>query len=267
MASRSGPGQIRLVGVSLDGDKIPAEAFIRAAECLTRLLSEVDRSASGERRLDWRIAGLSTGSASMVLQPVGLKGGDDDHGARIIGLTFSGFSTLEALAERPDHFTDEALARTEALAQLADDQVAHVAVFSEGGNEPGRRLEITKRLGANASVAIGAASTAIGSVEGTLEALTIHGQDAFAVYDSITGRRIDCRCDRETVDQAVAFLGRRILVHGKVRYDRQGQPKSVTVESMEALGEPPLTQPEEIRGLFADDPVDLAEWSRYVREK
>ena len=267
MTARRGPGRVRLVGVGLDGDEIPVEAFVRAAECLAGLLVEVDRSASGRRRLDWRIAALRAGSASLVLRPTDRKDGDDDYGARIIGLTLSGISILEASAARPDHFTDEALARTEALAQLADDQVARVAVFSEGGKEPGRRLEITRRLGANASLVIGAASTAIGSVEGTLEELTIHGQDALAVYDSITGRRIECRCDRETVDRAAAFLGRRITVHGEVRYDRQGEPKSVTVESIEPPGEPPFTQPEDIRGLFTDDPVDLAEWSRYVREK
>ena len=106
-----------------------------------------------------------------------------------------------------------------------------------------------------------------GSVEGTLEALTILGRDAFAVRDAVTGKRIECICDRPTLERVTEHLGKRALVRGEIRRPGDGEVKRVIVEGFRLLGVGPLPQTEDVRGMFADDPVDIEEWSRYVREK
>lgn len=108
---------------------------------------------------------------------------------------------------------------------------------------------------------------AIGSVEGSLEAVTIRGEKAFVVHDTITGRRIECvSTDREVVESAGELSGEVVCVRGEVRYGADGRPTSVAVSSLCRLGGGGRVQPEDLRGLFADDPIDLEEWARYVRE-
>lgn len=123
-----------------------------------------------------------------------------------------------------------------------------------------RAVEHGDRLMARATVAIG-------SVEGSLEAVTIRGEKAFVVSDTITGRRIECVCaDREVAERALEFLGEVVCVAGEVRYGADGRPTSVAVASLRRLGGEGCVQPEDLRGLFAEDPIDLEEWARYVRE-
>lgn len=111
------------------------------------------------------------------------------------------------------------------------------------------------------------ATEAIGSVEGSLEAVTIRGRNALVVCDTITGRRIECVCaDGAIGESAVEFLGEVVCVRGRVRYGPDGRPASVAAASFRRLGGEGRVQPEDLRGLFADDPIDLEEWARYVRE-
>lgn len=111
------------------------------------------------------------------------------------------------------------------------------------------------------------ATEAIGSVEGSLEGVTIRGKKAFVVCDTITGRPIECVCaDRAIAESAAEFVGEVVCVRGRVRYGPDGRPASVAADSFRRLGGEARVQPEDLRGLFADDPIDLEEWSRYVRE-
>ena len=56
------------------------------------------------------------------------------------------------------------------------------------------------------------------------------------------------------------------MASGDVRYEGDA-PESVEVTELTPLGEGPAVDPADLRGLLADDPIDIDEWSRYVREK
>ena len=114
---------------------------------------------------------------------------------------------------------------------------------------------------------IGTVSAAIGSVEGTLEALTIHKTTAFSVYDAITARRVPCNCSREILNKAMEHFGKRVSVSGEIKFNVQGEVISIKVSEFLPLGEGSLPQAKDVRGLFADNKVDIDEWSRLVREK
>lgn len=267
MTTTSASGEtVPTVTLRLDGDDVSAEAFLDAARSLLDLLSEVGRSLSAEKAISWRVSDLSTGSAAIALQPE--PASDRDHAGDTISSTVGGLAEMDSADTRPRHFSDKAVRSARKLGQLAGADGAGV-VLQASGCPVGERVQVLSgRVEANGRQMLRRPSPReYGSVEGTLEALTIHGQDAFAVYDAITGKRIECVCDREMLEQAIEHLGKRVLVRGEIRRPGDGKSKTVIVEGFRRLGVGPLPQAEDVQGMFADDPIDIEEWSRYVREK
>lgn len=254
------------VGFSLAGDHVSAAQFIRAASKLIDLLQELETSVLGKRELDWHIADLRLGSANLAVRPcpqAAAAGGAETRA--IIDAVLGGLAVVEDTAARPRHFTDQALRHAKSLASAARGNANSLTIFGEGSG-PRRRVMVTSRLALHVDELIGAATVAIGSLEGTLEALTIHRSVAFSIYDSITGRRVECRCDRGTLDAAIEHLGHRVSVSGEINYSAKGDATSIRVDAVRALGTEPLPQPEDIRGLFSKHKIDIKEWARFVRE-
>lgn len=112
-------------------------------------------------------------------------------------------------------------------------------------------MTLSNNLVAHVDELIGAASVAVGSLEGTLEAVTIHDTVAFSIYDAITNHRVECKCDREILDLAITrHFGKRVSVSGLVSYNVQGDATSIKVDDVQALGNAYLPQANDIRGLF-----------------
>jgi hypothetical protein len=68
----------------------------------------------------------------------------------------------------------------------------------------------------------------IGTVEGNLEGLIIHGKRRFLIFDQLTGRQVTCyfteRVEWETVLKA---FGKRVAVSGFLRSRRSGERVSI----------------------------------------
>ena len=257
----------RNIGLSLTGNDVPLESFIGAAEKLAGLLSELELSLFGARHLDWYVADLRMGSANLAMRPKSAGREGSDFGNAIISAALSGLETIEREALRPEHFTDDALRRAKALVGSVDHEASRLIIFGDGGSMPTKQAPLTARLAVHVDQLIGPASVAVGSIEGAMEALSIHKGEEFAVYDTISDRRIRCLCDREMLNQVMAYLGSRMSVSGEVRFNVQGEPVSVKVASFLPLGREPLPRAEDLRGLFSDDRIDVDEWSRYVRKQ
>lgn len=251
------------IGVSLGGAEISVEAFLTAVLSLTKLLSELDRSLSGAPRLDWQLAALREGSAEVALRPAARTGFSEDYAETVVFAALDGFDALDRKGTPPVPFSGGALRSVATLTRCGADPIS---VFAEGQERKTRRVEITPRIRENAKTLSETSSTTMGSVEGTLEALTIHGHNAFVVYRSLDNRRVECLCDGATLKKAVELLGRRVIATGEIR--REGDlPASVRVTELSALGDGTPARPEDLRGLLRDDPIDINEWSRHVREK
>ena len=167
---------------------------------------------------------------------------------------------------RPPHFSDAALRSAKSLVSATKDGAGRLAVFGKSNGAAVRRVTVSKRLTAHVDELIGFSSVATGSLEGTLEAMTIHGSIAFSIYDSITDRRTQCNCSRKTLNFAIKHFGERVSVSGEIRFNVQGEPTAMRVDEIRPLGVGLLPQPEDMHGLFSDAPVDIDEWSRFVRE-
>jgi hypothetical protein len=256
------------IGLSLGGDAIPIETFIAAARSLRELLSELDISISGSRNLEWVISDLSVGSANLAVSPLLLTKNSLDCGTEIIASALTGIALIEKQAEWPEHFTDEALLKAREIVCLINGHVEKIAVFGNPGQGQTQRIPITQHTAANVDQLIGTNTFALGSVEGTLETLSIHGGASFNIYDLITLRRVRCLCDRETLDELSSDrLGQHLLVEGEVKYNFQGFPISIKVAKYRIFDpKKKLPQPKDIRGLFSKNKIDVDKLGEYLRQ-
>ena len=261
-----GQGHEQRLGFSLSGEAVSVESFIAVAEKLTDLLRELEMSVTGGHAVEWHIADLRTGSAHLAMTPhtEALEG--TEGASPIIAAALDGLKVVEGAAERPPHFNDQALRDAKSLVNAAKGHANGLSIFGTGGAEP-QQVAVSQRLVAHVDELIGTKSVALGSLEGRLEALTVHDSIAFSIYDSITNRRISCGCSRETLNVAIKHFEKRVSVSGEIRFNARGEATSIKVDEVHPLGTGPLPQAKDIRGLFADHKIDTDEWSKLVREK
>jgi hypothetical protein len=97
-------------------------------------------------------------------------------------------------------------------------------------------VELTPATAANAaSMLRGAVPTEYGSIEGRIETLSVHGNEAFCVWDEVTGQRVECiipPLHGELLSQAHAAFGERVTVTGTIRYASPGRPCTMRVDSL-----------------------------------
>lgn len=253
------------VGFSLSGAEIPMSTFISVAKQLADLLRELEAALTGQRNLDWCVENLRMGSAELAVRPSAQSQDALDRSGAVITSVLNGLAIVEDTARRPPHFTDQVLGQAKSLVNAAKDDTNGLAIF--GGSEAKRRrVTVSRRLVSHVDELIGTASAAFGSLEGRLEAVTIHDSVAFSIYDSITNRRVVCKCDRDALDLAIKHFGKRVSVSGEVSYNVQGEATSIKVDAIQAFQNDPLPQAKDIRGLFSEHKVDIKEWARFVRD-
>ena len=261
-----GRGNEQRLGFSLSGEAVSVESFIAIAKKLTDLLRELETLMTGGRALEWHIADLRNGSARLAMRPHTEELEGPESAPPIIAAALDGLAMVEGAAERPPDFSDQALRDAQSLVNAAKRHEGSLSVFGGDGAES-RQVPVSQRLVAHVDELLGAASVAFGSLEGRLEALTVHGAVEFSIYDSITNRRIPCSCNRKTLDAAMQHFEKRVSVSGEIRFNAHGEATSVKVDEVHPLGVGPLPQAKDIRGLFADYKIDTEEWSKFVREK
>jgi len=254
------------IGLTLNGDAIPLGMFIEAARSFNSLLAEIDVSISGKRNIEWIISDLSVSSAVFAVSPVLLNEDIVDNSSPVISSALAGLELVEKTAEWPSHFTDEALIKAKNLVGLINGHIERISLFGNPGQGETKRLRLTQRIAANVDQLIGPSEVALGSVEGTLETLNIHGANSFNVYDVITHRRIRCLCSREVLKELVSQFEKRILVKGEVKFNVQKQPISVKVSGYRVFDRKDLPQGKDIRGLFSKNKINTEELSEYLRD-
>ena len=252
------------IGLRFDRVEVPARVFLRAARALFQLVRAFERSRQGETKIVWSVT-----RPDLRVAAVAYEAREPGHRERAVATIGEVLSYLRQLEESPRHFLvaeGQALRRARTLGGAARAADARIEVWAEDASGESA-VFVTARSAAHAEGLARPPGTEIGSVEGRMEGLTVHGRTAFFIYDSSTDARVECRCDRETLDRAAAHLGKRMIATGEMRYGADGKAAKVLVESFDLLEVGPLPQIEDIRGLLKDDPISIPEWSRYVREK
>ena len=91
----------------------------------------------------------------------------------------------------------------------------------------------------------------IGTIEGELEGLIIHGAKRFLLYDRLTGRQVICYFgDSVSWERLRDVFGKRMAVTSEIRSRRSGERASIDVSSYYVFPpEDELPSANEVRGL------------------
>lgn len=270
-------------------DAIPFDSFLELASNTLSILQDLDASISQSENasLEWEIVKASLSSPLRVT----VKGRSDigvDISGDVIRAYLSGVEEIEQGTQQPpQYFTETSLRKTRALVDVLNDGIRKVAFRSPLRGEP---VVPSKKIADNVAVILEAQDLEEGidnvvelrahsharteeqaTITGTLETVTVHGKKPkFVIYDPLTGNRIDCLITDESIlEEAKAALHPvpvRVSVTGTAKYNRQGYPTSIKVETFKKLrSRAELPSFKDLEGINFSGDLDPTEHVRRLR--
>ena len=223
------------LSLQLEG-QVTLQRLGEALDAWTDLLQEVGRDVAGASSRDavrYVITEARGGSLSLGVRPQpGKKSVPVAVMPRIAKTLTAGIRSLEHRASRPKHFSDIALIKLRDLARLTSPETPSVKV----SNGAGSSITLSSRLVEHVEAVLAPELESIGTVEGRLEGLIIHGKSRFLIFDPITGRQVVCfiggRVEWQQVRDA---LGRRVAATGRIQSRRSGEKISIAASRFEVL--------------------------------
>jgi len=205
--------------------------LIQAQTTFLNLLREVSRSVAGtvDDPVDWVVERVSESSADYALAPrqlvKTLPPGSLHEMAEAVP---NGIATLQRGAERPRYFSERALELATSLSTVLPASAAPIRTHNGSGE-----VEITKAAGLHARRILDQPYVSeIGTVEGRMETLNVHGRRQFVIFDELTAARIECQFGHRVASAAIAAgIERRVAVTGEIRSREWGEIISVIVAS------------------------------------
>ena len=260
---------IKLILEGRDEDgRVDLALFLQELDALKSVLLAADHTVHQGRQSNIRyvVSDLSHSSPAMVAilpKYAGENAGEDrsgevlDHLARTAEQVGSG--------RIPDNADRELLER--------------LRILYDGGREKCRRatlvlrdqpFEMTERAALAAVQALGEEETELGSIEGALEKINIHGEArVFTIYPAIGPRQVRCVFPDDLRQRAIDSLGQRVSVSGLIKYRPLADfPHEIAVEEVEVLpADDGLPTFEEIRGIAGKSEKSAEEMIRELRDE
>jgi len=238
------------IRLHLDG-QVTLRRLGEALDAWSDLLREVANDVAGATGRDavrFIVTEANAGSFDLTAPPQPAK--RDVPAAvmpRIAKTITRGLRSLEHRATRPKHFSDTALLKIRDLGKLTSPETPVVKVGN--GAAP---IPLSSRLIANVEAVLAPEVTSIGTIEGKLEGLIIHGKTRFLVFDPLTGRQVTCYfSDRISYSEVLKAFGKRVAVTGMIRSRRSGE--RVDIQATQFYVMPPdeeLPTTADVRGIL-----------------
>lgn len=225
---------VRLLG----RDGISPDTLIDALRDAVIVLQDVAREVSGgeSRPVQWQIKRIKYESPLEMEIAEAPQTQDVTEMADVMGPFVRGLRAIEAGANRPAHFSDNALYMVKRLVGLLNNGLTKMEFCTQG--EAG--VTPTQHVAAHVDEILGTASRFYyeeTELEGRVELLSIHGAPDFWIYDPLTDEPIKCAFKPEHIDQVAELIKRRarVRVLGKTKFNREHRPISVEVQAFERL--------------------------------
>ncbi len=236
------------------GVDVDLRSLVNVSQRFAGLIDEVAREYTGVTHPVRWVVEVEPGSVRLPLRAEAAAEQVSPSAVREIGHAVAdGLCRLEESAVRPDHFTDKALELAKGLANLAsDDLPIAVRNGSAGG-------QVTKQLFVNAEKVLGTPRETIGTIEGRLDALNVHGSTKdFSIWPP-NGKAIKCsfgsRLDLEK--DILPAVTKRVAARGRIKTRPSGERLSVDVDELIVIGSAPVPA-DEVRGILRGR--EVADW-------
>jgi len=242
----------RILGFEFQGDRITIADLIKAADNLLGILREVDARATREGgTLDWVIRDLQYGSAvfEVEAQP---KGEETPIWApeTVVRRFKEGMRQVIETGERPEAFSETAMRRAYDLSAMLNVNGIQGFKIQLDGEE----VSLTPETKKSVRDALEGRYRAIGSVEGTIDAMSAHEEPYFCtVYTLLTGEAIRCYFGRALLGTVYENFKRRVSVRGTFTTRANGEVTSLRAVGIEPLDVPDIPTVDEMIGILRAD--------------
>ena len=247
------PMENKKLTLQIDGPRIRAHKFRKAVNAFLDLIDEVAREVTSEKRgVEW-IVSVRSGSVMVDFTPE-----SDIAAASLVegipDLVSSGLATLESTDERPEKFSDYALEKALELASVIDVRSTDSETLRITAN--GKSSLLSHKIVANVESLLRTSVTTFGTVEGTLQTLSIRGGIHCVIYDPLTDHAVRCNFhskDTDLFEEIIQHFKSRIIAYGKIAYKKDGQPKTILVEDFREIpNQEDLPKFKDIYGIFGE---------------
>lgn len=253
------------IKLRLDGDpnNITLEAFITAVNGWFKLLKDVDTGISklADGSLEWLVSNLYMGSLVVEATPVS-KIEDKNYAPEVINTTINGLIKLEEDGLTPPYVTPSGLKTVRSMLKL----IGNKGVYGIGIQNGAEKVILTARSSANVDQLLKIKRTSIGSVEGSLEEISIHQKKPrYVIYHHLTRKAVTCNFDREALEEIKDALGERVIVSGVVYYNAKNEPVRVEQSNLQKMK--PKNKIPSIADISGSDPYFTGDFSTedYIR--
>ncbi|HEY1656758.1 MAG TPA: hypothetical protein VGG14_00305 [Candidatus Sulfotelmatobacter sp.] len=217
---------------------IPYRSFLSVANNSLGILDELDTAFSHRRlgAVQWFMNDLSINGKlrlEIYSRRIELKRKRLPDVAEQVTKSFvTGFRALEQQGKSPAYLSEFGMHKAENLTSVLGHDGATAVVASDVSTN--EEVEITKQSAVNLRNLIPEAHRSYGSIEGKLEAISIHRGEHFVVYEAISGKGVMCRFPQLTLTpKAKDHLGDRVQVSGLLSRNAKGEPVRILIEKPE----------------------------------
>lgn len=235
---------------------VPLRAFLAALEAVLEAGGDVDRNYNGKSRVRWKIAELQNGSAGAVIEGVPESARFLAAAEEVVALVKDGLGKLESkCTEIPRYFSERSFAKLKSLA-----------------NKTNRNLEvtigeqtITRQTVATIENLTSPRACAVDTIDGYLDMARVRGGKRLLLYDD-RDRKIDCFFPDELIEMVRKGWGEKVRVRGDVQKTPAGYPLSITVRTIEILGQAEAFDLKSFIGIWDMD-IPGEEYVRRIRDE
>lgn len=234
------------ITLRLQGD-VPIVEFADAMQHLSKLLTSLAEEIVGDAAIEWEIATLQAGSATITLR------GFCQEPSYVMRIVEGYIGVGEALERNaPIPYSDDVIKHAEALTAYingkvkgvefaANDRLATIAA-------PRSAVEHTKQLKRHS----------LGIVSGVIETISGRGQPTCTIYDSLFDLAIKCYIDASHKEIVRSAWEKRVAITGDIERDPDtGRPTAVrNVRRIDVEEKGPQGIHKRSRGVLPWDPGD-----------
>ncbi len=208
--------------INPDNQSASVELFLKAMGDINRLLRDVDYAIHHEKTARrWIIREIHASAPSVTVEPLL---GDEETVATIA----EGVRTIASGADAPpDYFTEEALLDLKRMHRLfvGRDRARSIVVARNGHPT----VTIGEDISGKADRILRGGFRNLGSLEGDLEEVNLHGRPSFKIWSRVSRTPVHCSFPDtpEWKGRIKGLLEKRVFVRGTIHYFSNGIPRSI----------------------------------------
>ena len=208
--------------INPENQSASVDLFFKALENIRRVLRSADYAIHKERGgRRWVVSELHSSSPTITVNP--LLGDHETIGSIATGIRIITSGTDEP----PEYFTEQVLEDLKRMRRLfrGNDRARSMTVSVD--DEPVATIE--EDIYKQADRILVAGYWNLGSIEGKLEAINLHGTPMFTVWDRVSRAPVTCTFPNDPIwkQRVKDLLEKRVFVQGRIRFFQNGIPRSL----------------------------------------